>query len=199
MTFGNGSPESPCHITEGSFVGDEFRESMDRQCATIFIGIVNEHYLDEDWEKHKQRFMALFRITDTSFIMEIKISSIEFGSHILNSTKLAEDTTTVMQIINCLETNQLRFLHMGAGHGYAVDDSIESLIRGWDKPEKEKHIQYINHGESKNFHSLNFCKRLCMKQLCGTLQFYNTDDFTNFGYYDLSRVGSVKTSMVGQN
>ena len=166
---------------------------------TILIGVVNEHYLDEEFDRHKQRILHLFKITDSSYLLEIRASSTGFGSRVLDDHKLGEDMATTIQTINCLETDQLRIIHLGVGNTVSVDDSIESLIRGWDKPLKEKKIQFIALGESSDFHLLNFCKGLCMKQLCGYLQFYSTMDFTNYGYFDVSKTIMTDSHIVEHN
>ena len=80
---------------------------------TIVIGLVNEHYLEDEWNNHKKRILALFKITDPSFLLEVKANSTGFGSRVLDDSKLGEDTSTAIQIINCLETNQLRIIHLG--------------------------------------------------------------------------------------
>ena len=159
---------------------------------TVIVGIVNEHYLDDEWERHKQRMMALFKATDPSFILEIKSKSTGFGSNVLDGPKLGEDTATAIQIINCLETNHLRIISLGPGGSHGLFDSIESVIRGWEKPVNEKHIQFIAFGESSNYDQLNFCKGVCLKQFCGNLQFYSTMDFTSYGYFDISKSDQIR-------
>ena len=151
---------------------------------TIMIGIILEHFLEEDWESQRRRFSTLFNITDPSFIMEIKTRNVGFGSNLLDGTQLKEETTVALHILNCLETTQLRIIHLGMASGPGLNESVESIIRGWNIPAANKQIQLITAGEAAGLFYFNFCKSLCLRRLCESVQYYNTMDFTNFGYFD---------------
>jgi hypothetical protein len=89
---------------------------------------------------------------------------------------------TAISGINSVNITQLRIVGLGAGSSGAISDAIESLIRSWNVEWENKSVQFVALGESLDFHYLNFCKSLCMKKLCGVLQYYNTMDYSPFGY-----------------
>ena len=148
---------------------------------TFFVGIVDEIYPEDDWTAHKQEIASLFKITDSACIFEIKAGSI--SGRQIDGKRLADDTTRAIEIINKSNCRRMRIVSMGIASSVSIIQAKESLVRGWQIPIREKELQFISLGESKHFTNLNFCKSLCMKQLCKTIQFYNTMDYNPCGYY----------------
>jgi len=160
--------------------------SYDEPCigkiATIFVGIVNESYTDAMWDAHKKRLTDLFDITDPSCMKEIKVESRGERQDQINSGKLLEQWNATLKLINQWKPKILRIIGLGVGSAEVVVQALESLIQRWDIAREDKHVQFISLGESRHFYYLNFCRSLCMKQICKTLQYYNTMDYNPFGY-----------------
>src|SRR5277367_5517396 len=97
----------------------------------------------------KKRLANLFNITDPTCMTEIKIGS--RGEREVDSGRLLEQMAEAMKMINQLKPKQLRIIGLGRGSAVIVTDSLEYLIRKWEMPLEEKHVQFISLGESSDF------------------------------------------------
>lgn len=148
--------------------------------ASIFVGIVDDTYTNEMWNRDVTRLRTLFGITDDSSVGELMVASI--ANKMVDSEKLKSDMFSAMELINRSQIQQLRIVGLGVGSSPAVTDALESLLRGWNTPEDCRHVQFIALGESADYHYLNFCKSLSLKKLCKSLQYYNTMDYNDYGF-----------------
>jgi len=164
---------------EGPLLTMTFNDPHIGDCITIFVGIVDETYTDAEWTTHRNRLATLFGITDPSCCIEIQIGNL--GDRRIDAGKLLAQTIAATNLINQCKPKVLRIVGLGVGTSEIITDALEHLIRKWDIPLEDKHVQFISLGESRNFHNLNFTRRLCMKQICKTLQYYNTMDYNSFG------------------
>lgn len=152
-------------------------------CPTFFIGIVDQDYTDEVWNSHKARISSLFDISPDC-CCDIRAGGVA-GTKALDIQKLQQKIKGAIDKINNETdgiTSKIRIVGLGQGSSQGLTDAIEALIRGWKRLPNEKSVQFIAMGESEKFHYLNFCRNLCMKELCGALQYYNTMDYSPFGY-----------------
>ena len=148
---------------------------------TVCIGIIDQTYTEVSWKTDKQNILALFGVSDSTFVCDIKIIGI--GGRQVDGQRLADDTTQATKFINKSNSTKIRIVSLGKASANAVFEAKESLIRGWQVPVIDRNLQYLTSGDSKNFTNLNFCKALCLKQLCKRIQFYNTMDYNQYGYY----------------
>ena len=148
---------------------------------TIFVGIVDDNYTDVMFEEHANRLKKLFTV-DPVATASIKISGIQrAGNNVVDDSALAEAVKAAMHVLNHLETKVIRIVGLGRGSAVVVGHSLEYLIRAWDIEPSQKQIQFVALGESEDFHYLNFCKALCLKKICKTIQFYCTRYYNIFG------------------
>jgi len=152
---------------------------------TIFVGVVDEQYTDAMWTKHAERLSHLFGIDDPTCIAEIKVKN--RGPRTIDGEQLGRDMTAAINVMNSLEASAIRIVGMGIHSALGVHDALESLVRGWNLPWEQKMVQFVALGDSREGDYLNFCKALCLKKLCGSIQFYKTMDYNNFGFLDLNR------------
>ena len=148
---------------------------------TIFVGIVDDNYTDDMFEEHANRFKKLFAVNPAT-TASVKIIGIQrAGKNVVDDSALAEAVKTAMHVLNHLETKVIRIVGLGRGSAVVVGQSLEYLIRAWNIDPSEKQIQFVALGESEDFHYLNFCKGLCLKKICKTIQFYCTRYYNIFG------------------
>jgi len=148
---------------------------------TFFVGLVDETYTDETWIHHRQQIQKLFNISD-AVIAEIKI--IQYGKF-HNTEQFAKDVDQAVKIMNSLmPATTIRIVGLGNGTRTFVTDALAAFVKDWNVSPDQKHIQFITVGDSSDCHFLEFCKDLCLKQSCKTVQFYNIYDYNVLGYLD---------------
>ena len=155
---------------------------------TIFVGIVDKNYTEEMWNIHMNRLADLFEITDPSMICQIKVGSL--ASHFVDGENLHQQIMTAKRAVNQINVTLLRIVGLGIGSSESVTQALESFVREWNIPSNKKEVQFVALGESIDCHYLNFCKSLVLKQRCQTLQYYNTMDFDEHGYFRSNRTGN---------
>jgi len=151
---------------------------------TIFVGVVDEEYTDAMWRNHADRLSRLFHINDPNFVRQNKVGN--RGQNEIDGEQLGRDMSAAIDVINGNVFDRIRIVGLGKSSAIGVHQSLESLIRGWNLPWDQKKVQFVALGDSKESHSLNLCKDVCLKQVCHTIQFYNTMDYNDFGFLDLS-------------
>lgn len=149
---------------------------------TFFVGIVDSDYPEGHWRDHCDRIKRLFEITDASLSAEIKVMN--RGNQTVDDQQLALDIRRALECINGESFDRMRIVRLGIGGSIVVDVALESLIRGWNIPWTNKNVQIVAVGESHDNHYMNFCKMLRLKELCHSVQYYNTMDYNVFGYVD---------------
>lgn len=154
---------------------------------TVFLGIVNEEYTEEVWDRHAERLAKLFRF-DKSSIIRVKVESLQVkGDRVVDAEKLGLEIAQAIDDINDRDAKEISVVCLGRSGSLALDKAVVALLRGWKASSQERDVQFVSLGESSDHHYLNFCKGLCMKQLCRSIQFYNTMDYDISGYLDLDR------------
>jgi len=153
---------------------------------TIFVGVVDEQYTDGMWQRHLTRLSSLFHINDSKCVGEIKVKNRGQNQNEIDGEQLGRDMSAAIEVININVVQAIRIVGMGIHSAIGVHDALESLVRGWNLPWDQKIVQFVALGDSRESDYLNFCKALCLKQICGTIQFYHTMDYNNFGFLDLS-------------
>jgi len=151
---------------------------------TVFVGIVEETiYTSDKWEQDKSQIARLFGITDMArWTREIKVSA-SLSTGMVDRTSLQQQVIAALEVINISNIKSLRIVRLGSGSSISVTKALESLIRKWNIAKSEKEVHFIGLGESDDYQDLNFCKRLCMKEECERLLYYNTNDFDKRGYF----------------
>jgi len=151
---------------------------------TIFVGIVDEQYNEGTWKKHVARISQLFRIDNSSYIGEIMAKA--RGQNRIDGEELARQMTSAIDVINTFGVDTIRLVGLGVHGAIALHQSLESLIRGWDTvPWSQKTVQFVALDDSQDSAYLNFCKAPCLKQLCGSVQFYKTMDYNDYGFLEM--------------
>lgn len=147
--------------------------------ATIFMGMMDENYTEEDWNDHKGQLVRLFSITDLKCIGDIKVMMHKTS---LDTQQLGEDMNRLIADINKHKPAVLRIVSLGNRWSPALSDALLTFIRCWQIPPDQKTLQLITLGESDDAYFLSFCKDICMKKTCAALQFYNAKDYDVFGH-----------------
>jgi len=160
--------------SESAFVGN---------IPTIFVGVVDEEYTETMWRNHADRLARLFGIAHAIFIGEIKVRCRRQDQ--IDGEQLGRDMSVAIDAINSNVVGKIRIVGLGKSSAIGVHAALESLIRGWNLPWDQKQVQFVALGDSKENHYLNFCKSVCLKQVCHTVQFYSTMDYNDFGFLDL--------------
>lgn len=150
---------------------------------TVFVGVVDKDYSDNMWKKHVDRMSHLFRI-DANYVCEIKVKNL--GNSQIDAVQLGLDMTAAIDVMNSRVFQAIRIVGLGIHSAIAVHDALESLVRGWNLLPENKIVQFVALGDSKESDYLILCKALCLKKICGCVQFYTTMDYNNFGFLDLS-------------
>jgi len=153
---------------------------------TIFVGIVDEDYTEGMWKQHVERISHLFHIDDPDCKGEIMVK--DRGPNAIDGQQLGLQMTNAIDVINSLGVNAIRLVGLGIHGAPALHQALESLVRGWNAVAwNNKTVQFVALGDSETGSYLNFCKALCLQQLCGSVQFYNTMDYNDYGFLDLSK------------
>jgi hypothetical protein len=162
---------------------------------TIFVGIVDgTKYTNEMWEHHKNLLACLFGITEMAqWVREIKVQGL--SARVVDGSSLQQQFREAMDVINRSCIKCLRIVGLGVGSSDSVTEALASLIREWNIPKREKEVQFVALGESPDYHYLNFCKSLCMKEECKHLQYYNTMDFNEQGYFRENKMTGLASLM----
>jgi len=151
---------------------------------------VDEQYTPDMWKKHVERISRLFRIDDPTCIAEIMAKA--QGQNRIDGEQLGRQMTSAIDVINTLGVGTIRLVGLGVHGAVALHQALESLIRGWDTvPWSQKAVQFVALGDSEDSVYLNFCKALCLKQLCGSVQFYKTMDYNDYGFLEFSHIGAL--------
>jgi len=161
-----------------------FENAITGDHSTIFVGVVNANYTEAIWNDHKEQLSKLFGITSLDCIKEMKL---ECPGPIMEPGLVLSRMTEITAFINEKKSTMLRIVGLGVGSSEVITDALEALIRQWDIPLDQKHVQFVSLGETEDYHYLNFCRELCMKQVCKNLQYYNTMDYNPFGYLCVNR------------
>jgi len=152
---------------------------------TVFVGIVDNDYPEEMWNAHATRIAKLFNVSQDTGLQEIKIRSI--SKNLIDGEQLGREIDSAINFINSqsIKDGKIRIVGMGIHSAIAVHEALASLVRGWDLPWADKRVQFVALGDSSESDYLNLCKRMCLKKLCGGIQFYMTMDYNNVGFLDL--------------
>lgn len=172
---------SSADVWSGSTIGIDGLQKI----PTIFLGIVNEAYPEAIWEDNLKRFKQLFHLED-NYCGQIKICPLPSDKEKIDFYKLSTDVSRAIDILN--KTPNLygmRFVRIGVGHSPLMNDAAESLLKGWNVPFERKIMQFVSLGDSENNHWLTFAHSLCLRQICYTVQFYNTMDYNVHGFLDV--------------
>jgi len=167
---------------QGPLLTMSFENAITGDYSTIFVGVVDANYTEAMWNDHKKQLSKLFGITSLDCIKEMKL---ECPGPIIDQGLVLSRMTEITAFINERKSTILRIVGLGVGSSQVITDALEALIRQWNIPLDQKHVQFVSLGESEDYHYLNFCRGLCMKQVCKNLQYYNTMDFNPFGYLRL--------------
>lgn len=105
----------------------------------------------------------------------------------VDGAQLGQDMTGTINALNTTPVDTIRIVGMGKHSAIAVHQALESLVHGWNIPYDQKKVQFVALGDSAERDYLNLCKNFSLKKFCGTIQFYNTTDYNDFGFLDLDR------------
>jgi len=150
-------------------------------CPTIFVGMVDNEYTDNLWDNDRDQLERLFQMTANCYIKQIKIT--KTGS-LYNVPEFGSAITEAFVDINTLQPITIRIVGLGSQTNSFVTQTLAELIRGWNIPPNQKEVQFITLGDSEDCHNLNFCKDLCLKEQCKTLQYFNVYDYGILGNLD---------------
>ena len=158
---------------------------------TIFIGVVdNDIYPESEWNKKRDQILHLFGIDNNpTCVLEIKVKDEQksvqdgayYGAQLDPQVKHAIDGINLWGLTPPLAINVVT---LGAHTIPELQEALESLVRGWNTVSPDqKAIQFITvSGSGKN---LQFCKNLCLKKLCGSVQVYHTNNYNAYGFFKL--------------
>ena len=161
----------PAQLTDPVIVMN-FGNPSTGNISTIFFGMVDALYTDEVWGRDRSRIAHLFGITDQDCSVDIKVH---------DEDQLVPVVRTAIDKLNQLpQFTVLRIVAIGANKP-TFADAMKTLIHGWAIPSANKQIQFVAVGESPDFFYLNFCRDLCLRKICQSLEYYNTMDYNQFG------------------
>jgi hypothetical protein len=89
-----------------------------------------------------------------------------------------------LTLLNKGNSQFVRIVRMGLGSSIAVFESMENLLQGWKQDIQNKNVQFVTVGESSDLDNFDYCKWLCLKRLCNSLEFYSTMDYNSMGFFD---------------
>jgi len=148
---------------------------------TIFVGMVDNKYTDDLWDNDMEQIGRLFQMTANCYIKQIKITR---TGRLINVPEFGNAITEAFVDINSIKPIAIRIVGLGSRTTPFVTEALAQLIRGWDIPANQKEVQFITLGDSEDYHNLNFCKDLCLKEQCKTLHYFNTYDYGILGNLD---------------
>jgi len=152
---------------------------------TVFIGIVDSDYTEDMWNNHATRLSKLFNISQQTGFIEIKVRN--RGDDQVDAVQLGRDMSAAIDALSSANVDIIRIVGMGIHGAIAVHEAIESLVRGWNKTWTDKNVQFVALGDAKDSVYLKLCKRMCLKNVCASVQFYLTMDYNNFGFLDFDK------------
>lgn len=143
---------------------------------TIFIGLVDDRYTDDNWNHDMKQIGMLFQITDQR--IEIKVT---MTGQFYNIQEFGNQMTVATGQMNQFKIQAIRIVALGFATRSFITDALAQLVRCWQLPAANKAIQFITIGDTEDCHCLNFCKDLCLEERCQTLSYINLDDYDIFG------------------
>ena len=153
---------------------------------TVFIGVVDENYTKDKWTQHAERVSQLFNFDINYCVIHIQLNG--EGRKTIDAAQMGLDVAAAIDQINNKQQERdsfvgLRIVGMGIHSCLAIYNAVEALVKGWIVQGNKKEIQFIALTDSGQGSFLNFCKSLCLKQLCANVQFYKAMDYDMFGYF----------------
>jgi len=145
---------------------------------TIFVGLVDDEYTEDTWHNDTQQIGRIFQISGEQTIAQIKIKK---AGAFINTQEFGSEVSSAGSRMNQLKPTAIRIVGLGFATSSFVADALSALIDSWQIPSNEKHVQFITLGDSPDCHNLNFCKDLCLRGSCKTLQYFNVSDYDIFG------------------
>jgi hypothetical protein len=143
---------------------------------TIFVGLVDNSYTDDNWNHDKQQIGRLFQIT--GLLMEIKVT---MAGEFYNIPEFGNQMSVATGQINQLQIQAIRIVALGFATRSFVTEALAELVRSWQISAVNKELQFITLGDSEDCHCLNFCKDLCLEGRCKLLHYFNVSDYDIFG------------------
>jgi len=149
---------------------------------TIFVGLLDDtRFTNDKWNIDVRRVADSFQISDTNNFLQIKIARAAPGE--VDAHFLDEEFRKAMQAVNRADMQFLRIVPMGIEWNEALFKYLELLIRQWNIPFINKQVQYVVSGDTADYQHFNFCKGLCMQEICHSLQYYHTLDYDQDGNF----------------
>ena len=159
-------------------------DSNNRSIPTVLFGIITASYPETTWNSEKEQIKQLFSI-DNEMCVEVKARPQEASANKVNSDILETNTIAAIKKLNSLNVEIVRIVLLGDSWSKPVDEAVENLLKGWDQDLCKKNVQLLV--TIANNSKLEYCKRLCLMKVCGTVQYCHTTDYNKLGNITLTK------------
>lgn len=194
-----GQSEKP-HVEHYSFIPSQLRsnvlvmkaEPLNRsKMVTLFVGTIRVNYTDMMWREDVDQWKKHFGPEPHNTYFEIDLLPVRQATgetlDQMNSRDAIPKIEQAMVSLNQVEKESfIRIVCLGTGFSQFLYEAIQFILSEWKNPDgtdrKDKHLQFVTSGDTKNNDLCSFCRWLCVSGVCKTVEFYNTKEYHPFGY-----------------
>lgn len=158
-----------------------------RALPTIFVGTVRPNYVQTMWEMDVQKWRNCLSIGLNQTQIQLQFLPLPDRPEALDVSDAIPKVEAAKATLRVLPNpTPIRFVILGTGHSAFLHQAIEHLLREWcgpsGEPRASKDVEFFIDGDSKSKYLLQFCKWLCISNICDNLTLVNTMDYHPFGY-----------------
>ena len=156
---------------------------MPRLYICSITGIYPENMCDADIKKWDN----FFEDDDPlHFLGAIKLYPVEDTPEAVNTFTAIDQVHEILPKLNQISENMsIRIVVLGVRHSSFPQQAIEYLLREWKGPDGNprtiKNVEFFTSGDTRSHNMEQFCKWLCLSDICTNLVFINTQDYHPFG------------------
>ena len=155
-------------------------------CLTVMLGVVTPSYSTSMWQVDAANWSKKF---PNSTVFDLQLKSARGSPNALDTADASDKIKAAFSVINLInDQSPLRIILLGPGYASFLPYTIKHMIKEWktedgEERKKKKLILVISNTTQVNKY-FELCKELCLTGLCQAVQFYNTDYYYPFGYYN---------------
>jgi glutamine synthetase type III len=156
--------------------------------TTIVIGTIAPGYPEDYWKKDVAEVGRHFNLDMTTNVHDapkvffIKMVPVANAANVLNSKEAIEQMEIALNAIN-MGVQHLRIVRIGIANTSFFFDAVNYLLKDWNCS-GDKYLQFVTTGDDGDNELFEFCKSLCLSEVCKEIEFYNTRDYHPFGYFN---------------
>jgi len=166
------------------------QEPKKENMATTFIGTIRANYTAPMWQADVQKWKDHLVLQKRHY--EIPLMPLVINDQVLDIMDSSDAIPKIGAALEALNTvpvgEKIRLICLGTAHCHFLFQAIAHLLKEWKEPRgnlrplRNKHVQFITSGDTRDRNMDHFCPWLCISGACHSIEFYNTIMYHRFGY-----------------